>query len=986
MQLIWTDEARRSVSPHTKDAVTPRKPPGVPQLWEEIKKPADAIAKRFDAAIEIAAPGLRELLAAARDLVAQPAPPATFDPDVAAASIVMLEIYQRTNPILDVVIATDGLSRGVDVFVRSHAWEAAWAQPSARGPQTLVPTRRPNWSRGESLLRPALMLADEATYASCRQVAADAWPSASLGAKTAIAYRFLREQAWASEVARAWLEAPSPPPPPTYLLNSCVGDYELTQKLWEKAPSPSDLMNILSWHGEKAFPLVLAALRHEGARWDLKPAAAAASLFESDEIAKAFAELLGKAQVRTRAATYFARFPHLAKDALAPVAMGKTRAAAFAQEILAQVERSTAKAAPNDGAREAEADASELPEVLANPPWCKKKRPKRDVVVVPNAQMLARDEKVDAASVAHATGLKMPGETVTDQYATFVAEKWASWYCAPQILLGVRSPKLSLPMAKLADSRWRGKIVWEWFEANLDLAIVGLVPAAVGEPGPARKTAEQILRRLAARGKKAAIERVAKEHGGEVERGLLEILSWDPHYDCPKSPPKLPPACKLDAFTTPRLKNGKPLSAEAVRHIAEMLSFTLTDAPYVGLAEVRDACDERSLAAFAWDMARAWELAGAKRGSEFMLYALAYFADDEVTRRTTPAIKDRRILDVLRLIGTEAAAIELATIAARATVAPSAYVSDPSGAERMLEEIARERGVTKDELDDRLRPTTKLDEEGLSLDFGARRFTIAFDSKLLPVAIDEEKKRYTTFPAKRKTDDPAKVKLAQMKWNDLREDVSAIGARRVVSLERAMSTRRWWDAAAFRSVWLETPFVLPLAQAVVWTTSKGNTFRVAEDLSLSDEHDRSFTLPDNARIGVAHPKAMGAETVERWRALLQEYELIQPFPQLERVPADAALTATELDAVEITRPPPPNTPANTLVHRLRGRGFSSQQGGPTWKLSRALPSGATIEAQFAMAVPVGPLTIRVLRDATPMPFREADPVDVFEALRDIQAP
>jgi hypothetical protein len=417
-----------------------------------------------------------------------------------------------------------------------------------------------------------------------------------------------------------------------------------------------------------------------------------------------------------------------------------------------------------------------------------------------------------------------------------------------------------------------------------------------------------------------------------------------------------------------------------------MLSFTLTDVPYVGLAEVRDACDERSLAELAWDMARAWELAGGKRQSEFMLYALAHFADDEVTRRTTPAIKDRRILDVLRLIGTEAAAMELATIAARATVAPSSYVSDPSGAEKMLEEIATERGITKDELDDRLRPTTTLDAEGLVLDFGARTFTIGFDSKLAPVAIDEEKKRHASFPSKRKTDDAAKVKLAQAKWNDLREDVSAIGLRRVTSLERAMATRRTWDAASFRSVWLETPFVLPLAQAIVWTTEDGKTFRVAEDLSLSDDRDHAFTPSNGARIGVAHPVRMGAEGVERWRTLMQEYELIQPFPQLERPSPAAPLTAVELDAVEITRPPPPNTPANTLVYRLRGRGFESQQAAGSWKLSRTLAGGAEIEARFGMAVPVTDIKVRLLRGGTPIAFRDADVVDVFEALRDITMP
>ena len=94
-------------------------------------------------------------------------------------------------------------------------------------------------------------------------------------------------------------------------------------------------------------------------------------------------------------------------------------------------------------------------------------------------------------------------------------------------------------------------------------------------------------------------------------------------------------------------------------------------------------------------MARAWEIAGGKSGEAWMIDALIHLADDEVVRRTTPAIKNGRILAVLEKIGTDAAIMELATIAARAASGRnSVYYANASLGDAQLMRIACSKGWT----------------------------------------------------------------------------------------------------------------------------------------------------------------------------------------------------------------------------------------------------------------------------------------------------
>jgi hypothetical protein len=345
----------------------------------------------------------------------------------------------------------------------------------------------------------------------------------------------------------------------------------------------------------------------------------------------------------------------------------------------------------------------------------------------------------------------------------------------------------------------------------------------------------------------------------------------------PTRPPTLPAWWNAARLHRPRTKDGKPLPLAACDELGRMLKLSPLGEPWPGLVDVIDACDRHSLAEFAWDVALAWELAGKKKSELWMLNSLAHLADEEVTRRTTPAITDNRIVAVLRTIGTDAAALELMTIAVREG-SMSHY------AEEALSDIAQDRNLSKDALEDALTPTLGLDEEGgMWLDYGSARHRVGFDTRLEPYVLSKNGDRLANLPPKRKADDPEKVEEARRRWKDLKEDVATIADRRLESAMRAMEYARPWTLTALRSAWIEHPLMQHMARGILWI-AKNTTFRVCEDRTFADEDDHPVTLAGDAEIRVTHARHLGPASIEKWRRIFDDYRILQPFDQLTTVP------------------------------------------------------------------------------------------------------
>ena len=226
-------------------------------------------------------------------------------------------------------------------------------------------------------------------------------------------------------------------------------------------------------------------------------------------------------------------------------------------------------------------------------------------------------------------------------------------------------------------------------------------------------------------------------------------------------------------------------------------------------------------------------------------------------------------------------------------------------AEKLIAKLAEARGVTPDELADDALPPRGLDSDGtLRLSFGTRVFVAALDDQGVPCVKDESGRVLPGLPRPGKRDDSAEAAKAAEAWKRLRQASRDIVAVTCPRLERAMCARRRWSVDAFRSSLLGHPLLLKLSRHLLWAacTPDGrisDTFRVSEDGSSASLADTCFVVGPGLEVTLPHPVELDAAARAAWSKVFGEYELIQPFPQLQR--PVYTVTAAEREAKRLTR-------------------------------------------------------------------------------------
>lgn len=443
-----------------------------------------------------------------------------------------------------------------------------------------------------------------------------------------------------------------------------------------------------------------------------------------------------------------------------------------------------------------------------------------------------------------------------------------------------------------------------WLMAHPRLAAFRLTPDALGPAGEARKAAEPALRLLAQRAPDA-VEEAARAYEAvepRLREALAQVLERDPLSLCPSfSTPA--PGWALDAsLPVPRLKDGSGLPPPALALLIDMFVFGDFDEPYVGFEMVREACDRDSLARYVWALFEAWIAAGAPAKGAFALRALGWFGDDAAAREIGRLIKiwpgesaHARAtigLDALAGMGVvQGSEVALMILNAIAEKAPFKGLKD--AARRKIDLLAAARGLTAEELADRLAPDFGLDARGgLDLDFGRRRFRVGFDETLKPLVRDADGRVLKDLPKPIKSDDAEKAGEAVKLWAALKKDARALGALQLRRLENMLADQRRVDVAAFRRFFVEHPLTRHLTQRLIWGLYRPDeeaafaTFRVDESDACSDQRDEPFDLPapgpDAPRVGLAHPLHLDAAARKDWSAVFADYEIIQPFAQIDR--------------------------------------------------------------------------------------------------------
>ncbi|MEV6770169.1 DUF4132 domain-containing protein [Nocardia sp. NPDC051030] len=369
---------------------------------------------------------------------------------------------------------------------------------------------------------------------------------------------------------------------------------------------------------------------------------------------------------------------------------------------------------------------------------------------------------------------------------------------------------------------------------------------------------------------------------------LPEVLTAERKGRSPKPPTWLVPAL-LPQIQLRESRTALPEAAAA--QFITMLMAGGTEGDHPGLATVADTVDPDSLAEFTWAIFDAWQLAAYPSKSGWVLHALGRLGNDDTVRRLVPFITlwpsksaHARALEgvnTLAAIGGEVALMHLHAIAKRAR-------SDSlrARAAEHVEVIARARGLSDDELADRVVPHLGLSGDStLTLNYGARHFHIGVDQEMRP-SVTADGSRLRTLPKPSAADDPALAPVAYQSFRDFTKELKTVTSDQIRRFEAAMVDGRRWRAGAQRELIIEHPVLGQLARRLVWAIfdTEGTvtgSFRVETDRTLADLGDERFELPDDALVGVAHPLHLG-DSLGQWRELFADYELLQPFDQLDR--------------------------------------------------------------------------------------------------------
>lgn len=331
------------------------------------------------------------------------------------------------------------------------------------------------------------------------------------------------------------------------------------------------------------------------------------------------------------------------------------------------------------------------------------------------------------------------------------------------------------------------------------------------------------------------------------------------------------------------------------------------DAPDPRVAAIKKKNDPAALDAFAWDLFQGWLVQGAPPKQKWKLMAVGLLGGDASALKLAPLVRawpgesqhQRAVLglECLQAIGTDVALMQLSGIALKVK-----FQALKAHAEAAMNEIAQKRGMSRDDLEDRIVPDGGFDADGKrTFSFGPRSFTATLGPSGAPVVRDEAGEVRDDLPKPGAKDDKTAATAAVEAWKLFKKTVKEAAKIHGERLERAMVTQRAWRAADFDALLVKHPLMGHLARLVLWGTYDGTkllaTFRVAEDRTLAGVDDAAFALKKDAMVRLVHPLALDDKTKGAWSQVFADYEIVAPFEQLGR--ATFAPTAAEAKSDDV---------------------------------------------------------------------------------------
>ncbi len=363
---------------------------------------------------------------------------------------------------------------------------------------------------------------------------------------------------------------------------------------------------------------------------------------------------------------------------------------------------------------------------------------------------------------------------------------------------------------------------------------------------------------------------------------------------------ELPPWAAPADLPPIRCAGGQLGEAETLRVLHAMRS------PASGgrlLAALKEHADRQSLDAFAWEVFEAWQHDASPSAQRWAMTALGDLGGDASAIRLAALIRvwpGQRLaarasagIEVLRRIGSDAALSEIQGLTSRLR-----FKGLKAKASEALLAIAADRGLSLDELGDRIVPDCGLDEHARR-SFGSCTCQLGCDGRI--TVADATGGKIASFPKPGPEASPDELSMAA-EWRFFSQQLKATWTAQVARLERCMAARRRWTAADFARFVVAHPVMSRLARGLVWAAWSGpvmRCFRLDEDGQTVDLDDAPVVLEGSEALSLPHPLQLDKAERGRWGQQLVDHGLTQPFRQLLR--PTLAPQPDELAAGAITR-------------------------------------------------------------------------------------
>ena len=210
-------------------------------------------------------------------------------------------------------------------------------------------------------------------------------------------------------------------------------------------------------------------------------------------------------------------------------------------------------------------------------------------------------------------------------------------------------------------------------------------------------------------------------------------------------------------------------------------------------------------------------------------------------------------------------------------------------AKDLLAKYKKKNKLSDEEFQDLAVPEFGLDKSGAKIfDFGTRQLKMIVKGRHDICFIDEKTHRiFQKFPPTRKTDDRDKYASAREHYGHISDDLRQVFIEQNIRMERAMLVGRTWKVERWHKFIGEHPILGHLARRLLWKVldKKGNLVsHVLPDAegTFMDLDFEEVEPEEGQLLALVHPAELEPSALDEWVEQLADFEIIQPFDQLER--------------------------------------------------------------------------------------------------------